>query len=217
MKMKCILCCFLCCIFFVHAQDPERLADEVNAIEKKYNSLLDASKETIVFAGSSSVRIWHDLQERFPQQQIVNSGFGGSQASDLLAYTNELILQYKPKKVFIYEGDNDIATGKDSKEIITDLLAIIEKIRVQNPSVKIVLIATKPSIARWNLKRSYKRLNRKLKKLSRKDADLDYADVWKPMLIKRKVITDIFLEDGLHMNAKGYAIWYDVLKEFVEH
>lgn len=215
--MRCFLFCFLCFTVFVQAQDAKRFADEVDAIQKKYDTLWDASKETIVFTGSSSVRIWHDLQERFPNHHIVNSGFGGSQASDLLAYTHELVLRYKPKKVFIYEGDNDIAEGKESKEITTDLLAIIEKIRTQNPSVKIVLIAAKPSIARWDLKRSYKRLNRKFKKLSRKDADLAYADVWKPMLINGHVMTDLFIEDGLHMNAKGYAIWYDVLKEFIEN
>lgn len=215
--MKSFLFCFLCLSIFVQGQDPERFVDEVDAIQKKYDTVWNASKETIVFTGSSSVRIWNDLQERFPNHQIVNSGFGGSQASDLLAYTNELVLRYQPKKVFIYEGDNDIAEGKDSKEIITDLLAIIEKIRTQNPSVKIVLIAAKPSIARWDLKRNYKRLNRKFKKLSRKDADLDFADIWKPMLLGRHVMTDIFVEDGLHMNAKGYAIWYDALKEFVEN
>ena len=215
--MRCILFCFLCFSIFAQAQDPERFADQVAAIQKQYDTLWDATKETIVFTGSSSVRIWNDLQEYFPNHQIVNSGFGGSQASDLLAYTNELVLRYQPKKVFIYEGDNDISAGKESKEIITDLLAIIEKVRIQNPSVKIVLIAAKPSIARWDLKRNYKRLNRKFKKLSRKDADLAYADVWKPMLVKRKVMTDIFIEDGLHMNAKGYAIWYDVIKEFVEN
>ena len=215
--MRLFLFCFLCFSIFLQAQDPARFADEIAAIQKKYDTVWDDSKETIVFTGSSSVRIWHDLQERFPDQQIVNSGFGGSQASDLLVNTNKLILQYKPKKVFLYEGDNDISAGKDSKEIITDILGIIEKIRVQNPSVKIVLIAAKPSIARWDLKRNYKRLNRKFKKLSRKDADVAYADVWKPMLIGNSVMTDIFIEDGLHMNAKGYAIWYTVPKEFVEN
>jgi lysophospholipase L1-like esterase len=215
--MKCILICLLFFTFFVQAQDPERFADQVDAIQKKYDTLWEASIETIVFTGSSSVRFWNDLQDRFPNHQIVNSGFGGSQASDLFAYTNELILRYQPKKVFIYEGDNDIAAGKGCKEIIIDLLAIIDKIRAQNPSVEIVLIAAKPSIARWDLKSNYKRLNRKFKKLSRKDAELHYADVWKPMLVRRKVMTDIFIEDGLHMNAKGYAIWYGVLKEFIEN
>ncbi len=214
--MRSILLCLLFLTLSVNAQDPERFADEIAAIQKKYDTIWDASKETVVFTGSSSVRIWGDLQKRFPNHQIVNSGFGGSQASDLLAYHKELILRYKPKKVFIYEGDNDIAEGKDSKEIIDDLLAIADKIRTQNPSVEIVLIAAKPSIARWNLKKNYKRLNRKFKRWSRKDAELHYADVWKPMLVRGKVMTDLFIEDGLHMNAKGYEIWYTALKPFLE-
>lgn len=214
--MRKILFSLLLLASFANGQDPTRFADEITAIQKKYDSLLDTTKETILFTGSSSVRIWHDLQKRFPEHQIVNSGFGGSQASDLLTYADELILQYKPKKVFIYEGDNDISAGKDAKTILSDILQIISKIRAQNSAVKVVLIAAKPSIARWNLKRNYKRLNRKFKQLSRKDADVLFADVWKPMLEKGKVKQDIFIEDGLHMNAKGYTIWYEALREFVE-
>ncbi len=210
-----LLLLLFCYPFFGQTQATNPFAQEVDEIQKKYDTIWDNSKQTIVFTGSSSVRIWHNVQELFPQHQIVNSGFGGSQASDLLLYSNELILRYKPSKVFIYEGDNDISAGKNPKEILTDIQAIIQKIRNQNPSTKVVLISAKPSIARWNLKKDYKRLNRKFKKLSRKDADLLFVDVWKPMLKGRKLMQDIFIEDGLHMNDKGYAIWYEVIKPFV--
>lgn len=213
--IKRILFSFFFLTTFIQAQEISPFADEVIALQKKYDTLWDASKETIVFTGSSSIRIWHNVQERFPEHQIVNTGFGGSQASDLLGYTHELILKYKPKKVFIYEGDNDISAGKNSKLILTDILAIIRKIRAQNSATKIVLIAAKPSIARWNLKRNYKKLNRKFRRLCRKDADILYVDVWKPMLDGNQVKQDIFIEDGLHMNAKGYEIWYEAFKDFV--
>ena len=212
--MRYILFCFLV-LNLVEAQEPARFADEIAEIQKKYDTLWNASKETTVFTGSSSIRVWKDLQQRFPKHQIVNSGFGGSQASDLLRYTDELILRYTPKKVFIYEGDNDISAGKSAKKIMADIVAIVAKIRVQNPTTDILLIAAKPSIARWNLKRNYKRLNRKFKKLCKKDTELRYVDVWTPMLKKRKVMQDIFIEDGLHMNAKGYAIWYETIKPFL--
>ncbi|MGF1559312.1 MAG: GDSL-type esterase/lipase family protein [Flavobacteriaceae bacterium] len=209
-----ILTCIACNL--TNAQGHLRFADEVTAIQKKYDTLWDASKETIVFTGSSSVRIWKDLQERFPMYHIVNSGFGGSQASDLLAYSEQLILHYRPKKVFIYEGDNDIAGGKKTREIVAQTDAVISRIVAQNPSAQIVLIAAKPSIARWNLKSKYKKLNRSFQKLARREEQIHFADVWKPMLDKRKVKQDIFLADGLHMNAKGYEIWYQVLKPFLE-
>ncbi len=211
----------VCLVFIIflalgHAQDPVRFKEQVEEIHEKYDTLLDPSKETIVFTGSSSIRIWHDLQNRFPEHQIVNSGFGGSHASDLLFYLDDLILRYKPKKVFIYEGDNDINAKKKPNGIIETTQRIIDGIRKNDPSTEIVLIAAKPSIARWKLKRKYKRLNRKFKKLAQEDGLLEYADVWKPMLDSRKVKQDIFIEDGLHMNAKGYEIWFGVMKEYLQ-
>ena len=197
------------------SQDPNRFKDEVRNIQKKYDTLWDSSKETIVFTGSSSVRVWKDLESIFPGHQIVNSGFGGSQASDLLAFSEELILRFNPNKVFIYEGDNDISASKKPKDIIHTIEEVIKKIRAQNNTVQIVLIAAKPSISRWHLKRNYKRLNRKFKKLSKKDNRIKFADVWKPMLHNRHVMQDIFIEDGLHMNAKGYNIWRATIKPFI--
>jgi len=194
------------------AQEEPRFQEEVNAIQKKYDTLLDTSKETIVFTGSSSVRMWHDLQNRFPESQIVNSGFGGSQVSDLMYYIYDLILRYEPKKVFIYEGDNDISAKKKPRDIIDTTEQIIYGIRKNFPDTEIILISAKPSIARWNLKRKYKRLNRKFERLAQNGTLLEFADVWKPMLDGRKLKQDIFIEDGLHMNAKGYEIWFNVMR-----
>ncbi|MGB5821655.1 MAG: GDSL-type esterase/lipase family protein [Saonia sp.] len=198
------------------AQDQPPFYEEVVAIQKKYDTIWDTSRETIVFTGSSSVRLWKDLEEVFPQHQIVNSGFGGSQADNLLSYSDELILRYNPKKVFIYEGDNDISAKRKLKEIIGDIEKIIAKIKEKNNTTKIVLIAAKPSIARWRFRNKYKRLNRKFKRLSEKDDSLAFANIWDVMLEGRKLRGDLFIEDGLHMNAKGYALWYDVINNYIE-
>jgi len=195
-----------------NAQDPQRFKGEVDAIHKKYESLWDSSKATIVFTGSSSIRMWGDLPQRFPEHQIVNSGFGGSQASDLLAYSNELILRFNPKKVFIYEGDNDIANRKRTKVVLADIQKIIDTVKKENRTAQIVLISAKPSLARWGLRKKYMRLNHQMEKLAAHDASVDFANVWDAMLVDRKLIPDIFLADGLHMNAKGYDLWYSVLK-----
>ena len=211
-----ILILFLCCTSFALSQDPLRLKEDVAQIQKKYDKLWDASRETIVFTGSSSIRLWGDLESRFPNSYIVNTGFGGSHASDLKVYSQQLISRFKPKKVFIYEGDNDISVKKRPDSIIETMKELIVDIRLQNPDIKIVLISAKPSISRWALKGRYMRLNKKMARLCEEDGSLAYADVWSPMLRDGKVIQDIFLEDGLHMNTKGYDIWYNVLKPFVE-
>lgn len=198
------------------SQDPSRFHEEVMDIQKKYETISDSNKETLVFTGSSSIRLWDNLEELFPDHRIINSGFGGSQASDLLAYTNELIIQYNPYKVFIYEGDNDINDKKRPKEIISVTKQIISKIRKTIPGAQIVIISAKPSLARWNLKGKYKRLNRKFKKLCANESNLDYAYIWDIMMEGKKLKQDIFIEDGLHLNSKGYELWYRVIKNFVQ-
>lgn len=198
------------------AQDTFRFQKEVLAIQKKYDTLWDNSKETIVFTGSSSIRTWKNLQELFPDYQIVNSGFGGSQTMDLLSYTNELILQYNPKKVFIYEGDNDLNDRKKPREIISVTKEIITKIKSTIPDIRIVIISAKPSLARWHLKGKYKRLNRKFKNLCKEEENLDYAHIWDIMLNGKKLKRDIFIEDGLHMNSKGYQLWYQIISNYVQ-
>lgn len=198
------------------AQDPARLADEVRSIEERYDSIWDVSTETVVFTGSSSIRLWEGLEDLFPDHQIINTGFGGSQASDLLVYSDKLILKYQPKKVFIYEGDNDIFDRKSPNEVIATTKEIIQVIIQNNKQSRIVLISVKPCLVRWHLKRKYKKLNKKLKKLAEKDAAIDFANVWDPMLDGRELKKSLFIEDGLHMNTDGYDLWYEVIREHLK-
>ena len=53
-------------------------------------------------------------------------------------------------------------------------------------------------------------------KYARENSNISFVDVWTPMLNKRKVKEDLFVEDGLHMNEKGYDIWYNTIKEFMD-
>ncbi|MEH6747328.1 MAG: SGNH/GDSL hydrolase family protein [Maribacter arcticus] len=216
---KLFLICF--CItfssFYCSAQSENTFANEVEAITARYDTIWDTNKETIVFTGSSSVRLWKNLEQRFPNHQIVNSGFGGSESSDLLYFLNDLVLSYNPKQVFIYEGDNDLWAKKRPNQVLNTTEEIIRRIKANNPSTQIILIAAKPSISRWEIRRKYKKLNRKFERLAKKDIQLDYVDVWHTMLNNRKLMTDIFIEDGLHMNQKGYDIWYEAMKNFVNN
>ncbi len=199
------------------AQTENKFTNEVKIITKKNDSIWDSERETIVFTGSSSVRFWKTLQENFPDHQILNTGFGGSQASDLLIFLDDLVLSYNPTKVFIYEGDNDLWAKKRPNQVITTTEEIIQRIKAKNTGTKIVLISAKPSISRWKMRGKFRRLNRKMERIAKNDPLIDYVDVWYPMLNSRKLKTDIFIKDGLHMNQKGYNIWYEAVKDLVNN
>ncbi|MEA1787423.1 GDSL-type esterase/lipase family protein [Arenibacter sp. GZD96] len=210
-----LLFLFLWIPLTVQSQNALRFQEEVNAIYKKYETLHEPETGTIVFTGSSSIRLWNDLEQRFPDAHIVNTGFGGSEASDLLAYSEPLILRYKPKKVFIYEGDNDIANKKRVNVVLTDFQKIIATIHQHNPNTQIVLLSAKPSPSRWHLRRRYKRLNRKIETLAQRHSAVAYANIWDVMLENGRPKAFLFTQDNLHMNAQGYDLWYSVIKNYI--
>lgn len=197
------------------AQDPLRFEKEVNAMVAG-DSLVN-KKRVILFTGSSSIRFWNDLKKDFPKRNVLNRGFGGSEMTDLLYYAGPLILNYTPRRIFIYEGDNDINAGKSPEEILANADKLLTLLRAQLPSkVKIIFISAKPSVARWNLKAKYEDFNRKLEHWTSTKKNVSYADVWTPMLDSNgEVQKDLFIEDNLHMNRKGYDIWKSVIRKFL--
>ncbi|MEX2592639.1 MAG: SGNH/GDSL hydrolase family protein [Anditalea sp.] len=198
------------------AQDPLRFQEEVDQLTLKYGDA-PRGEDLILFTGSSSVKGWRDLSAYFPDHQMINAGFGGSQTSDLLHYVDELIIQYQPKKVFIYEGDNDISAGKSTEEILEDTHELVEKIKSKLPETKILLISAKPSISRWHLRDKYLDLNQHFEEYSQSHENVDYVDVWTTMLDEEgKPKADIFLEDNLHMNKAGYDLWAEVIGKYMD-
>ncbi len=201
-------CLFTVCLS-VQAQDPLRFTEEV---EKFMDRAQRYPKENrIVFTGSSSIRLWDDFKSYFPEHNVINTAFGGSETSDLLYYSDLLINQFNPKQVFIYEGDNDLNSGKSPISVLADIARLVSNL-VDNGVESVVIIAPKPSIARWALKEKYEMLNASLKEMANLSPNIQFADVWTPMLNEDcSLKKDIFIEDGLHMNKKGYDLWIRVI------
>jgi len=193
--------------------EPPRFATEIDKIKQiSFNT----QQERIVFTGSSSIRFWPNISTYYPTYQVINTGFGGSQMSDLLYYLEETVLRFEPTKVFIYEGDNDIAAKQDIETILKNTKAVVQKIEQKIPDVAIIIIAAKPSLARWELKDDYIKLNQAFKKYVATKPNCQFANVWDIMLDENgAVLPTIFIEDGLHMNQAGYELWDKVIRPFV--
>jgi len=201
---------------FLHAQDPIRFQKEIDTIDLKNKNKIN-SKELIVFTGSSSIRRWKDIQEYFPGKNIINTGFGGSQISELLYYSDSVIIKYKPVQVFFYEGDNDIAAGKKTEDVIREAEILCKKILIKIPNTQIVIISVKPSVLRWKLKDEYIKLNEAYKRLSNDNKNIRFIDVWTPLLnndgLPKK---EIFISDSLHINKLGYDIWAREIRKVIK-
>lgn len=193
---------------------PERFRSEVEEIVSRP---LKSTEGIVLFTGSSSIRIWKDIDKYFPNYNIVNRGFGGSQTTDLLYYADEIILTLQPSRIFIYEGDNDLASGKSSEQILATTDSLLQRIRTRIPAqVPVYFISPKPSVARWKLKDAYLAHSANLKAWTAKQQNVFYADGWSSLIDRNgNVYTDIFMNDNLHLNKKGYDLWVKGIRKFL--
>ncbi|GLR18790.1 GDSL-type esterase/lipase family protein [Portibacter lacus] len=181
---------------------------EIDRIKKEEHAFRDDALGTLVLTGSSSARMYKNVGEHFPDYNVINSGFGGSKMYELQYFLDELVVKFKPDIVLIYEGDNDVAGEFTTEQIMTTTKEVVAKLKKDLPGVELYFISPKPSLARWNLADKYVALNSELEEYCKKTERVGYIDVWYPMLNDEGTpIKDIFIQDGLHMNEKGYAIW----------
>lgn len=198
--------------------DPQRFASDISKFEKLDQDAPVCPGGTL-FIGSSSIRKW-DLTKYFPGMRALNRGFGGSQFSDCIHYADRILFPYKPGRIVIYEGDNDINSGKSPCQVLKDFEILFHRIRSELPDAKIYFLAIKPSVSRWKLWPEMQEANLKIKQTLEADGSgqCHYVDVASPMLNENGEITDEwFVDDGLHLNEKGYELWTEILAGLMRH
>lgn len=182
---------------------------------KKQDSVSFPVKNAILFAGSSSFTNWRDVQDYFPVYTIINRGFGGSSLLDLIRYENDIIFPYLPKQIIIYCGENDIAATDtvSGKMVFERFKQFFSDIRSRFPEIPLAYISMKPSPSRWHMKERMMEGNELIKKYLKKKKRTKFINVWNAMLgPDGKPLESLFIEDKLHMNAKGYAIWRKLIE-----
>jgi len=170
----------------------------------------------VLFIGSSSIRMWKTLTEDFPNESVINRGFGGSEISDSIHFADRIVFPYKPRTIVLYAGDNDISRGKNADKVLDDYKTFVRTVRKNLPTARIAFIAIKPSLKRWELASEMKKANGKIRRYCALRRRLDYMDIWKPMLGKDGTPRpELFAKDGLHLNSEGYKLWTSVIRPFV--
>ncbi len=196
--------------------NPQRYEEAILNYEKS-DSLSFPPGNAIVCYGSSSMRGWHDsISVDLAPLTLIPRGFGGSNMNDALYYSERMILNYKPRAVLLYEGDNDIGDEIPPNKIINKFEQFISKVHKRLPKCRIYVLAIKPSLRRWHQRDQMRFANKLLEENCSKDERLEFIDIVSIMLNENGVPKeDIFLADSLHMNRKGYLLWRDAVRPII--
>jgi lysophospholipase L1-like esterase len=195
--------------------DPARFENEIAAFEHwdRQNYFPEGA---ILFVGSSSIRMW-PTAESLPNLPVINRGFGGSHISDVNHFAERIVLKYSPRLIVFYSGDNDIESGKSPQQVLDDFQEFAKLVNEKLPKTRIIYLPIKPSIARWTKWPQMQGVNTHVKQLWQSDERIIYVDTASPMLGEDgQPRGELFLDDGLHLNAKGYALWTETLRPVLD-
>lgn len=188
---------------------------EIQTLEAKdkTNTYPDNS---ILFIGSSSIRLWNNIEKDMAPYPVIQRGFGGAKLSDLLVYENRLVNPHKFRAVVIFIA-NDIHGGKEDRtpeDIFTMYKQLVKSIRKDHKNEPIFWIQITPTASRWHVWENTQKANELIKEYTSRHKDLFYIETSPAFLGKDgKPINEYFLDDKLHLTQKGYDVWADIIKK----
>ncbi len=210
-------------ILQVAAADAQRTWDTIPNLPEHYKVKLEtfskevAIKGKIMFLGNSITESgnWKKLLK---DSTVINRGISGDITFGILNRLDEVI-RHKPSRLFLLIGINDISRNIPDEIILENVLTILSKIHSGTPATKIYVQSILPTNNSFKgFSKNYDKndhvitLNTQLKKYAER-MNYTYVDLYTGFLDKESKLEARYSSDGLHLNAAGYAHWFEMLKE----
>jgi hypothetical protein len=198
--------------FAAEAPPENRFESQVRLYEKA-DRTSPPPPGAILLAGDSQFFRWKTYQEDLPGYTLVNRGIDSFQTSDLIEFTDRLVLTHRPRLIILHVGGNDIHNGKSPEQLLADFKTFVAKVRTVLPQVPIFFSSITPGPGRWDEAAQRKAANQLLKDYIATQPDLKFIDLWDAMLTPDgKPREDIWVADRVHPNHAGYLIRVGIMR-----
>jgi lysophospholipase L1-like esterase len=220
MKVFCVL---ILLVSFFQLRAQEVFWDTIPVLPAHYNEKLAEfrkQKETqgkILFLGNS-ITEGGDFKKLTGDTTVVNRGIGGDITFGVLNRLDEII-RFRPSKVFILIGINDLSKNIPESIILRNMFSIVNLLKAGSPNTEIYVQSILPvnsSIKTfprgYDVNEKILTLNTQLSNISKR-LKFTFIDLHKSFRTRDGVMDPKYTRDGLHLNAEGYKLWIKILKD----
>lgn len=166
----------------------------------------------IVFFGNSITNMneWRECFGNDPR--IVNRGNSGALSSELVANVESVIAGH-PAKVFILIGTNDLGSDPDKApaQVAKNIRTIIDRFKAESPKTKVFVQSILPSTSGKRTPELIAKTNELIQAECRATG-ATYINLFDSM---GGITTGDLSYDKLHITARGYKIWCDIIAPYV--
>ncbi len=179
------------------------------------DSIENYPSDAILFAGSSSIRLWADLAKDMAPYPVIQRGYGGAKLSDFSFFAARIIYPHPSRAIVLFIA-NDITGSEADKtpEEVRDLfLNVLNTIRQKFAETPVFWIEITPTGLRWKVWPQIEKANQLIREECEKQHDTYFIRTKDEFLNSSGLPKDeLFRADRLHLNDKGYAVWTSVIR-----
>jgi lysophospholipase L1-like esterase len=198
----------------VKAWEPE--IQKFEALDYKNNY----PDNSLLFTGSSSIRLWESLSKDMAPYPVIQRGYGGAKLSDYLVYADRIIYPHKVSAIVIFIA-NDISgseSDKSPRQVAKLFKHLVKLIRKENPEIPVFWISITPSTSRWAVWPQIREANNLIRAYCERNDDTYFIATESFFLNDKGSPRDeLFLPDLLHLNSDGYKVWSGIIKEEIDN
>lgn len=200
----------------VYRELPEVKAWEFDITKfEQFNETAQYSGDAILFAGSSSIRLWTTLAEDMDPYPVIQRGYGGAKFSDFAVYADRIFSPHQCRAAVIFIA-NDITGSENDKspeEVKKLFLNVLKTFRKTHPETPFFYIAVTPTSSRWSAWTEISRTNELIREACQNNRNTWFIKTDYAFLDETgKPDDSLFVSDKLHLNSEGYRIWAGIIR-----
>jgi lysophospholipase L1-like esterase len=195
-----------------------RWSDAMREFETR-NEAETHPEDSVLVVGSSSVRLWRDIEDDMKPYHAIGRGFGGSRWSDVAVFAERLITPHRFRAAVFFVA-NDITGGEADKspdEIVALFQHVRDVVRRHNPDAPVFYIAVTPTERRWEVWPEIRAGNEAVRAYCQRTPQTHFIGTESIYLnAQGRPRSELFINDRLHLNDQGYVRWAAAIKSHLD-
>ncbi len=172
---------------------------------------------SVIFSGSSSIRLWTTLASDMAPYPVIQRGYGGARLSDFAIYADRIIYPHKSRTsavvMFIANDISGRDTDKSPREVLKLFKNVLRTIRKEFPNTPVFWVAITPTPSRWSVWPQIREANNLIRDYCDKQHNLYFIATENAFLNEEDApVNEFFVSDLLHLNEEGYRLWTGIIK-----
>lgn len=175
--------------------------------------------DSILFVGSSSIRLWSGIAADMAPYPVIQRGYGGAKFTDLVFFAERLIHPHTFRALVIFVG-NDIS-GKEDDRTPAEVAALFRHVRgtvrKKVPTTPVFYVAVTPTPDRFAAWPKIRAANFAVRQVCESEPDTFFIGT-ESLYFKPDGTPDesLFRDDRLHQNQKGCDRWAVAIKSHLD-